>query len=258
MSTHTRQPADNTASILLAEELEATRDRMIKSVSDLNGPFRVLVQSSIRSAGPPHRAALVLCAGYTGPEGGPQRRILLAAALEMLHVALSIHQLLVDSSTSSYPEQPAEEQRSFIGSAILAGDYCFSRAAQMAAGTENPAIVSLFASALQDVSQSRLRELFSGNEGSHPAQGNKHDEILLRSGAAAALELTDLPAQDRTAILGMTQSTIDSMLSADTSPDPSASHWGDLPGDIPAAYRARWQALHRWLASGSQISYPSR
>ena len=258
MSTHTRQPADDTASIQLAEELEAVRDQMVKSVSDLNGPFRVLVQSSIRSAGPPHRAALVLCAGYTGPEGDPQRRILLAAALEMLHVALSIHQLLVDSPTSSYPAQPAEEQRSYIGSAILAGDYCFSRAAQMAAGTENPAIVSLFASALQDVSQSRLRELLSGNDGSQTARGDNHDEILLRSGATAALELTDLPAQDRIAVLNMSQSTIDSMLSADTSQDSSASHWGDLPGDIPAAYRARWQALHWWLASGSEISHPSR
>jgi geranylgeranyl pyrophosphate synthase len=240
-----RQETGNQAARrLLEDELDTVQDRLFGAVTDLGSPLSDLVQARIRAADPPLRAALVLSAGYNGAQGNPLHRVQLAAALEMLHVALGIHQLLVDSASTASLSQDDDDRRSFIGSTILAGDFCFSRSAQMAAKTENPTIVTIFAEALQDVSESRLRDLFSDQNARQNAHPHMSDEILLRSGAKAAVELSDLPAAGRAAVLELTTSTIDSLLTAHTPPDV----WNVPGGALPAAHRLRWQALHDWLA----------
>ena len=59
--------------------------------------------------------------------------------METLRLALGVHtQLLL-------AESPAAIDRSLLGSTVLAGDFCFSRAAGLAAKTGSPVIVDLFA-----------------------------------------------------------------------------------------------------------------
>ena len=83
----------------------------------------------------------------------------------MLHIALNVHRLLVNAARTEEGSQKvgakAELDRAFIGSTILAGDYCFSRAAQMAAQTDHPRVVATFSLALQAVSEGLLREQFN-------------------------------------------------------------------------------------------------
>ena len=80
-------------------------------------------------------------------------RVSLAAALQLLQIALNIHRLLLR------PEQTGSIDSFLLGGTILAGDYCFSRAAVLAAHTNHPQVVMVFAELLQEVSQANLRRV---------------------------------------------------------------------------------------------------
>lgn len=235
-------------------ELGAVHAEMLESLSDLSDPFSALIESRIRNAGVPLHAALVLASGYDSSDPDPRARIHLAAALEMLHVALGIHQLLLESSSVDTDGQPERDQRSFIGSTILAGDFCFSRSAQMAARTDNPTIVAIFAEALQDVSESLLRRLLSEKDGQSAGDDSSYFETLMRYGARAAHELSDLPPKIRPTLQELAEGSIrislaPSMPRQDTTPSPD--DWPGLVESLPAAHRARWEAYRSWLdASG--------
>jgi geranylgeranyl pyrophosphate synthase len=95
----------------------------------------------------------------------------------MLYIAQRVHQLLLDQDTESM-------DKSLMGSIILAGDFCFSRAADLAVRTENPGIVAVFSTALKRLSEDNLREIFDKNE-----RDAYSDMELLASGIEAALLL---------------------------------------------------------------------
>jgi hypothetical protein len=84
------------------------------------------------------------------------QRIYLAAALEMLHLAIAVHIMLADAAASD----PAN--RSLLGSTILAGDYCFSRSASTCrAHRQRCTVVEIFSDALKRVSEGHLRHIFA-------------------------------------------------------------------------------------------------
>lgn len=154
----------------LESEVQEVQTSLIAATGDLPTPLGDLVRAQIRRSQPLLCGAVVLV--VSKPPSGTHdngdfhhKRILLASALEMLHVALNVHRLLVNAARTEQGTQnggsEAELDRAFIGSTILAGDYCFSRAAQMAAQTDNPRVVSTFSLALQGVSEGLLREQFS-------------------------------------------------------------------------------------------------
>jgi geranylgeranyl pyrophosphate synthase len=99
-------------------------------------------------------ALVVLAAAYpeTDTDQQRQQRVCLAAAIELLAIALGVHKLLLNA---------ADLDRSLVGGTVLAGDYCFSRAAALAARTENPAVVAIFSELLQQLSEGHLRVIFS-------------------------------------------------------------------------------------------------
>ena len=200
-----------------------------------------MVQARIRAASPYLCAALVLAAAYDPQQAGAglEKRILLAAALEMLHVALGVHQLLVASTVAGL-------DKSFIGSAILAGDYCFGRAARMAAQTNNPRIVAIFSQALQDVSEGHLRTFFGGQPASEDVPAYDGLGILLRSGAAAALELSDLATQDKQIVRQLA-----AHIAATRHTAPAARLDVAILAHLPVPHQQRWLAFHHWLSDAT-------
>ena len=156
----------------------------MRVLADLYMPFAQLVQGQWRHNFPLVRVAFVLTAGASGPSESAdlrRRRIYLAAAMETLRLALGVHTQLLLSET------PADLDRSLLGGTVLAGDFCFSRSAGLAAKTGSPVIVDLFASALQRVSEGSLRRLFRPSELPYDK-----DRGLCLSGVAAANELARL------------------------------------------------------------------
>ena len=125
-STDTQTPRQE-----FAAELAAVHQELQGVLADLYPPLADLVRSQLQRAQPLLRAALVLAVGVGDPDQATlrQQRLLLAAAQEMLFIALNIHKLLL----APQPTQPDEQQKTIMGGIILTGDYCFSRSAILAA-----------------------------------------------------------------------------------------------------------------------------
>lgn len=251
-------------------ELHEVERTLAATADELGGPLGELVRGQVMRARPSVRGALVLAVAMTeqsptgrgeAPPAQRQARMKLAAALEMLYIALNIHRLLVDAVADSAPvtgaaqddaqaaepgsgQEDEQLDRTFVGSTILAGDYCFSRAAQLAAHTDNPAVVALFAQALQTISESRLRQLFAGSQGMDAQAHAKQPgdtAALLESGARAAAALVDMDAAQREQAIQLAHE-VASLLVPGAMPAPS-THFPD------AGLQTRRRLLLHWLAA---------
>jgi octaprenyl-diphosphate synthase len=237
-----------TESADLEAELEQVRELLIGSLDGLYPPLSTLARAAVRDAMPLRRAALVLAVAVADErapqEGTPEhlrdRRILLAAALEMLHVALSIHSHLLGRNSGDLDQTL---DKSIVGSTILTGDYCFSRAASLAAQTESPVVVDLFAQALKTVSEGMLRRQMQPADAHRPATL----ELCLASVDAAA-HLAALSPTARAETLRLAP------LFAGTPDEESATDASNAPAAISDDPLSPRQALRReaalaWLAA---------
>jgi geranylgeranyl pyrophosphate synthase len=216
---------------------------MLQATADeLRSPLGDLVRMQVDAAQPLVRAAVVLAAAYRPPDSPDSRarRMALAAALEMLYVALSVHRLLLAGGRDE-----ADVDRSVIGSTILAGDYCFSRAAQLAAQTDSPPIVAIFADALKQISEMQLRDLFDSQVGSDKEQVR----LLIRSGILGAAHLSRLTPSEASTIHAAVTGTL-------RSPEPltDTSEVDRLMGNLPPFQRAAWEWLALWWAAARSMA----
>jgi octaprenyl-diphosphate synthase len=226
----------------LLQELAEVEQAAQAALADLTMPFARLVQNQWRRNFPLVRAAFVLTAGSSddvasaGDEALRRQRVYLGAAIETLRLALGVHtQLLAGDGQVAL-------DRSLLGSVILAGDFCFSRSAGLAAKTGSPVVVDLFAVALQRVSEGTLRGLFHSGE---PLFDQDRDLCL--SGVAAANELAGLSSQQRSFDEAVAAHLLDL-------PAGSPTSLGDAFGasSVTSARIGRWQALAQWLQTLSR------
>lgn len=228
----------------LAGELQQVEQEMRAALSDLRPPFTHLVQNQWRDGAPLLCAAFVLTAGVRVPDDPrlAQQRIHLGAAIEVLRLALAVHTNLLRPAD---PLVPIE--RSLLGSTVLAGDFCFSRAAGLAARTGSPIVVDIFAQALQRVSEGTLRGLFNA-AGSSAEDFDAEHELCL-SGVAAANELAGLSAEEREldqrlALLLLSQRPSTIFAAPWT---PSTALPLSLAEALSPKRREHWEALLDWL-----------
>jgi hypothetical protein len=217
----------------LLGELAVVEQDVLAALADLHTPFIQLVQGQWQRSFPLVRAAFVLTAGTAAgePPDLRRKRVYLAAAMETLRLALRVHtQLLL-------AESPSAIDRSLLGSTVLAGDFCFSRSAGLAARTGSPAIVDLFAGALQRVSEGSLRRLFRPSEPAYEV-----DRDLCISGIAAANELAGLPPAVRERDQQLGGYLYDTYCAGEPVPA-EAIEFDQLSPDRCAT----WQALGVWL-----------
>jgi len=278
-----------TALAVLAGELEQVEQEIAGALADLHAPFSQLVGAQLRRSSPLRCAAFVLTAGgaEAGSQAGPQdqqKRIDLAAAIEVLRLALAVHTQLLhvggDTSAPDAPDTPdtpiaaiAAIDRSLLGSTILAGDYCFSRAAALAARTDSPAVVDIFAQALQRVSEGTLRGLFRSGEDADGDAGTVRPSVsgvsevsgvsgasaagisapegsfgvereLCLAGVLAAGELAGLDAAERQADQQTALLLLDRRQGRAARGSQLAPEW---PAPVTPTRRARWLALAEWL-----------
>ncbi|MBA2755410.1 MAG: polyprenyl synthetase family protein [Chloroflexia bacterium] len=85
-----------------------------------------------------------------------------AAGVELLHIASLIHDDSIDHAALRRG-QPTLNSSLSSGAVILVGDYLFAQSAILAAETEIPRIVSIFASTLGDICDGQLREMFDAH-----------------------------------------------------------------------------------------------
>lgn len=160
---------------ILGKDLEQVRQRMHAAVQSGYPLLDAMLAEHLHTHYP--RAIIVLGTSRLGFAAN-DKRIALAAAIEMLHLAVNVHDAIPRGAL-----EKNERNRLLLGSSILVGDYCFSQASMLAAETENPAVVTAFSDALGQLSERRIVTLLESPDRPH------HDDAILYAAAAEAASL---------------------------------------------------------------------
>jgi geranylgeranyl pyrophosphate synthase len=196
-----------------------------------------MVDGVLIDAIPEHfpRAIITLGASRLG-HSAQEKRVALASAIEMLHLAVSIHDFIPRGEVAI-----TEQNRVLMGSAILIGDYCFGQASILAATTEKPEVVAAFADALAKLSERRVTTLIET-----PTQPHADSAILYASAAEVGALLVGLPRPLRYALREAAASFGEVLTDSETSVAEAILHLESLTKDRPAARQlTNWLRTHR-------------
>ncbi|MCB0189256.1 MAG: hypothetical protein KDE31_33530, partial [Caldilineaceae bacterium] len=258
-------------------ELGAVQQLLEDSLAQLFMPFDHLARTHIQKAVPFRCATTVLATCVEADETVQgarqarlqQQRLYLGAALEMLRIALTIHQLLLQrtnhhaSSDDTVPSiENDENERSIAGSIILTGDFCFTQSAILAANTDNIEVVAIFSQTLKQLSEGILSNLFQAREGqaieerAHTMHGAGFTENRQQAHKPTAefsdydieLALCQAGVEGSAALNGLTAEQVDATkavvaLWLDAPAKPLQNMLPSLLGRFPSAQRQRWRAV---------------
>src|SRR5215208_952028 len=117
-----------------------------------------LILGLLRAGGKRLRPLVLLLAGRAF---GDDRDTLVTAGagVELLHTASLVHDDTVDRA-GMRRGRPTLNSVLPSGAVILLGDFLFAQSAMLAAATNSPRVVSIFASTLADICDGQLREMF--------------------------------------------------------------------------------------------------
>jgi octaprenyl-diphosphate synthase len=227
----------------LEEESTEVQQQLYGAIDELFSPLGDLVRAQLQHSLSPQRIAIILTAGTGATDSAVLRRqrILLAAALEMLCLALTVHRALFrDTRTNNQ----SVEEKSWVGSIILAGDYCFSRAAIFAAHTDHPRVVETFARALKLVSEGHLRHFFS--------MSTLYDENheLMQAGLTAATLLASVDPKAAAVVLRLGKEVAQQVISNVS--EPNLQLLTPLVVQLTEEEQARWRYLFSWCLTQSR------
>jgi geranylgeranyl pyrophosphate synthase len=226
------QPADSSSASQFGQEVTESEALLYESLNDLYAPLSNLARRHVQQVHPHLRAAIILAAGMGENETSEQRarRIAVAAALEMQSVALSIHKLLLQKTS-----QDMTVDKSLLGSTILSGDYCFSRAAVLATRSDSPQVVQIFAQALRTISEGYLRQLFNST-----LPVIDEDYELMSAGIQAVAILARLPQAAQNTALEFARAALAYQRTGSTFPLIDLEH-------LTPPQQERWKAFCGWL-----------
>src|SRR5919112_2827286 len=120
-----------------------------------------LILGLVRAGGKRLRPLVLLLAGRAY---GNERDTLITAGagVELLHTASLVHDDTVDRA-GMRRGRPTLNSVLPNGAVIMLGDFLFAQSAMLAAATDSPRVVRVFASTLADICDGQLREMFGGH-----------------------------------------------------------------------------------------------
>jgi geranylgeranyl pyrophosphate synthase len=142
-------------------DLQRVEDRLEQAARIDYPVVTELVLGLVRAGGKRLRPLVLLLAGRSfGHEG--ETTITAAAGIELLHTASLVHDDTVDRAALRRG-RPTLNSVLSSGAVILLGDFLFAQSAMLAAATNNPRVVSIFASTLADICNGQLQEMFDAH-----------------------------------------------------------------------------------------------
>ncbi|HEV2129301.1 MAG TPA: polyprenyl synthetase family protein [Thermomicrobiales bacterium] len=146
---------------VMREDLDLVRDR-VADAARVDFPIvSGMVRDIVEAGGKQLRPIVLLLAGKAFTYDR-DRLITAAAGVELLHTASLVHDDSIDRA-SIRRGQPTLNSRINTGAVILIGDFLFAQSAILAAATQNPRVVAIFASSLGDICDGQLREMLSAH-----------------------------------------------------------------------------------------------
>lgn len=162
-------------------ELDLVEDRL-RDAARLEFPgVSALVQDLVKAGGKRLRPLILLLAGraYTS---NIDVLVTAAAGVELLHTASLVHDDNIDRAALRRG-RPTLNTSLSSGAVILIGDYLFAQSAILAAATQSPRVVQIFASSLGDICDGQLREMID----SHRVEQSREEYERRIYGKTAAL-----------------------------------------------------------------------
>ena len=176
LQTRTRDPFTTMRPDLLRVEARVEQEARV------NYPVvSTLVLDLVRSGGKRLRPLLLLLSGRAY-HYDLETLVTAASGVELLHTASLVHDDTIDRS-GLRRGKPTLNAVLSSGAVILLGDFLFARSAMLAAATEHPRIVSIFAATLGDICDGQLREMFDA----HRLDQTRSDYELRIFGKTASL-----------------------------------------------------------------------
>ncbi|NOZ72410.1 MAG: hypothetical protein GXP38_10955, partial [Chloroflexi bacterium] len=172
---------------VLGKDLDLVRQRLQEVLHSGYSASDAFLQAHLHEHYP--RAIIVLATSRLGSTP-IEKRVALAAAIEMLYMATNVHDIIPRGDL-----ERSDDVRAMLGASILIGDYCFSQASGLAAETEHPAVVAAFANALAQLSERRVITLTET-----PTLPHADEAILYAAAAESAALLVGLPYPIRYAL----------------------------------------------------------
>jgi geranylgeranyl pyrophosphate synthase len=117
-----------------------------------------LILDLVRAGGKRLRPLILLLAGRAYGED-VSTLVTAGAGVELLHTASLVHDDTLDRA-GMRRGRPTLNSVLPAGAVILLGDFLFAQSAMLAAATNSPRVVSIFASTLADICDGQLREMF--------------------------------------------------------------------------------------------------
>lgn len=149
---------------LVQDELQQV-EKMLREAARTEYPaLRGLLHQAFAAGGKRLRPALTLLAGKFHPTE-PHKLLALAASIETLHTATLIHDDVIDQSLVRRGH-PTMNVMAGTKVTILAGDYLFARAAELAAVTKSSRIMDIFARGLMTLCAGEIRQNYRPTDAS--------------------------------------------------------------------------------------------
>jgi geranylgeranyl pyrophosphate synthase len=211
-----------TAQALIVDELAEVEKLILAKVGSSYAPLAEALGGLVRSGGKRVRPTVALLAAHLFPAARQRQLLSLAAAVEALHSATLVHDDVIDGALLRRGQSTLNAIWT-PGGTVLAGNYFFARAAALAAETEHPRVIRLFAETLGVIVDGELRQAFTARDWGQPKQGY-YDRIygktaaLFEVAARAAAVLCGAVAADEESLrsygynLGMAFQIVDDIL----------------------------------------------
>jgi geranylgeranyl pyrophosphate synthase len=139
-------------------DLHLVEDRLVTAARVEFPALSDLVLALIHAGGKRLRPLVLLLAGR-GYESDLETLVTAGAGVELLHTASLVHDDTVDRAPLRRG-RPTLNSLLSSGAVILLGDFLFAQSAMLAAATNSPQVVKVFASTLADICDGQLREMF--------------------------------------------------------------------------------------------------
>lgn len=141
---------------IMRQDLDLVEAQLMESARVDYPIVSSMLQDIVKGGGKRLRPLLLLLAarGFNNP---PPTAITAAAGIELLHTASLIHDDSIDRAALRRGNPTLNTELS-SGAVILIGDYLFAKSAILAAETENPRVVKIFATSLAEICDGQLRE----------------------------------------------------------------------------------------------------
>jgi geranylgeranyl pyrophosphate synthase len=182
----------------LVDELLVRVEERMRATSHKHHPdLQAALDHILSSGGKRVRPVVALLAG--GMLGvGTDRLVTLAAAIELLHTATLVHDDLIDGSLLRRGI-PTLNAKWSPAATVLAGDYVFARAAELAAETNSVEVMSIFADTLATIVSGEINQMFesrglASRQDYYQRIYAKTASMFVLAGRAAAL-LSDVDAR---------------------------------------------------------------